>query len=218
MTRRLASANDAPGDATTKDAIPLVGVIKNTLRRMQSAAAARQLPNFADASVQLADAERDGLTTDASGRFARAEIRRRWPSPYGGRGGVASRSWEKHIVQILAGKFVRERRNMPREDLREWVEAAIRERNEKARKDRGEQQTNVSFRDPERWTKYVRRAISQAVIDILLRRQCRCAGDSAINECTEHFGRRFCLSRDEGAAMLVNVWSWRADGPLPPGG
>jgi hypothetical protein len=236
MTRRLGVASDAAAEATTKDATPwpqrdpgatrpMLGVIEDTLRRMQTARAARRLPNSTDAFTALADAERNGLAPDASGRFRRAEIQALWPSPYGratshGRsgGGVAPRPWEKHIVQILAGKFMRERRDRTREDLREWVEEVIRQRRERARKDRREQEASLSFSDPERWTAYVRRAIASAVIEILLRRQCHCLDDSAAAECSKHFGRRLCLTRDEGSVMLANVWSWRADGPLPPGG
>lgn len=179
--------------------------IDDTLRRMQAGPAGRSLPRFPDAFAALAEAEQDGLTPAADDSFRSDEVRRRWPSPFGrrpkrsdqGAGGVAPRAWDERIVRKLTGKFVRESRNMTREDLREWV-------------------GGVPFTDPERWTAYVRRAIAAATIDILLRRQCCCPNEAASAQCEAAFGRRFCWSRDEGAAMLANVWSWRADGPLPP--
>jgi hypothetical protein len=186
----------------------MVWVVKDTLRRMQAAPAARRLPRFVDADIALAQAEQNGLTPDSFGCFRRDEIQTRWPSPYGratsrlgtpSGGGVAPRPWDDLITRKLAGKFMRDRRDRTRDDLRTWA-------------------GKVPFSDPEKWTAYVRRAMAAAIIDILLRRQCRCADDSAAKQCIEVYGRRFCLTRDEGAAMLANVWSWRADGPLPPRG
>jgi hypothetical protein len=182
----------------------MLGVIEDTLRRMQTAPAARHLPSFTVAFTALADAERDGLTPDTSGRFRRVDIQKLWPSPYGraasrsGKpgGGVAPRQWDKRILERLKAKFMQGRRDMTREDLMAWVE-------------------RVPFSDPEKRTAYVRRAIAAAIIEILLRRQCRCPDDSAAGECIKNFGRRFCFTREEGAALLTNVWSWLADGPLP---
>lgn len=192
MTRRLSASAEAPPYTPSRRSRsgtgPMRWVIDDTLRRMQAAPSTRRLPRFADAEAALAQAEQGGLTPDSDGRFLRDEIQKLWPSPYGRAashskstaGGVAPRPWNELTVQKLAGKFMRKRRDMTRDDLRTWA-------------------GNVSFSDPERWTAYVRRAMAAAVIDILLRRQ-------------------FSLTRDEGAAMLANVWSWRADGPLPPRG
>jgi hypothetical protein len=211
MTRRLsATADPGAGDGSTlpintpwaqrdpQATRPMDGVIEDTLRRMQAPTGVRSLPKFADAFAALAAAEENGLVPNSSGLFRSAEIKKLWPSPYGRGGGVAPRQWDKRILEKLAGKFAQAPRDMTREDLMAWT-------------------GNVPFNDPEKWTGYVRRAMAKAIIDVLLRRQCRCAGDGASAECIKEFGRRFCLTREEGAAMLTNVWSWRADGPLPPG-
>jgi hypothetical protein len=210
MTRRLGAASAATGEAATIDATPwpqrdpaairpMLAVIEDTLRRMQAGPTVRRLPDPAEAFEALAQAEQNGLAPNSSGLFRSAEIKVLWPSPYGRGGGVAPRQWDKQILRKLAGKFVHGPRDMTREDLMAWT-------------------GNVPFTDPERWTGYVRRAITTAVIDVLLRRQCRCVGADATAECVEKFGRHFCLTRDEGATMLANVWSWRADGPLRKGG
>jgi hypothetical protein len=212
MERRLPAVAEAPPYVPSRrdrsGASPMVWVVKDTLRRMHAAPAARRLPRFADADIALAKAEQNGLTPDSSGHFRGEEIKRRWPSPYGratsrsgapSGGGVAPRPWDDLIIRKLAGKFMRKRRDRTRDELRTWT-------------------GKVPFNDPERWTAYVRRAMAAAIIDILLRRQCRCPDDSAAKRCIKAHGRRFCLTRDEGAAMLANVWSWRADGPLPPRG
>ena len=197
MTRRLnpVGVGKAPPSATPwsqrdPDAKRWMrGVVEATLLRMQAARASRRLPDIAEATEALAQAELRGLSSDLSGRFRRMEIQKLWPSPYGRAtskigGGVAPRSWNKRITEKLGRKFIRDRRDMTRDDLREWV-------------------GDVPFIDPEKWTLYVRRAMAWAVIDILLRRH------RGID------GKPF-LTREEGAAMLANVWSWRADGPLPP--
>lgn len=212
MTRRLSASADAPpyspGRRDRSGAGPTRWVVDDVLRRMQIGTAGRRLPRFVDADKALVEAEQAGLKSDPSGRFQRREIQRRWPSPYGrvtsrsgarSGGGVTARQWDARIVRKLTGKFMRERRDMTRDDLRTWV-------------------GKVPFSDPEKWTAYTRRAMAAAVIEILLRRQCRCPNDRAATQCIKVHGRSFCLTREEGAAMLANVWSWRADGPLPPRG
>lgn len=189
MTRRLAAVaecrKDAPGAVV--DANALLWSIDDTLRRGNAARASRQLPTLPAALALLEAAETDGLQANA-GQYKSEEVRRRWPSLYGRatkrgakkRGGVAPKDWDEQIIRKLMVRFVTERRNATRNELREWV-------------------GGVSFSDPERWTAYIRRAMSAAIIDILLRRY-----------------RDPSFSRNQGANSLANVWSWRADGRIPP--
>jgi hypothetical protein len=195
----------------------MLGVMDDALRRMQAAPAARRLPAFKDAYLLLEDAERTGLKADASGRFRRTDIQKHWPSPYGRGKGVAPKAWEKHIVQMLASKFTQGRRNVARDALRKWIEETIRNRNAMARKESRPIQANIAFRDPERWTAYVRRAIALAIRDIRWRRR-YCSNDcDGAQHCVSNSDERWCLSRGEGAAMLANARSWLKDGPPPSG-
>lgn len=219
-TRRLGAANSTVegvtpwADGDPQAAHPMLGVVQDTMQRMQAAPAALKLPTLANAAVLLEDAERAGLTADASGRFRRSEIRKRWPSPYGRGGGVAPRPWERHIVHLLAAKLVKGRRDMTRGELREWVEQNIRDRNAEARSEGRRPEINIGFQDPERWTAYVRRAAALALCDVRRRRR-RCSNDCGTGQCSLESGRRLCLTREEGDAMSANVRSWIADGPLP---
>jgi hypothetical protein len=205
MTRRLGDtiaaallSYPAPGAGVPRGTA-MRWVIDDTLRRKEVGTKGRLLPNFAGATFELAKAEAARLVVAnaATGLFHRHDVQMRWPSPYGRAhgGGVSPRRWEPNITGKLAQIFVTQRRDRTREELRLAI-------------------GNVPFSDPEKWTAYVRRAMSLAICDTLLRRRCLCPNDASVATCRAYHGRSFCFTSEEGARILANIWSWRADGAI----
>jgi hypothetical protein len=211
MTRRLSAAADAvlhaypaPGVGAPRGT-SMRWVIEDTLRRMNAGGKERALPRFAEATTALANAESAGLilASPKNGLFRRQDVQACWPSPYGAAsknsdkkgGGVSPRKWNQEILQKLVSIFM----TRPRDQTRDCLRNAV---------------GNVWFNDPEKWTAYVRRAMAGAIVETLLRRQCRCPDDVSVSHCHSHYGRRFCFTSEEASGILSNIWSWRADGRL----